>query len=100
VPFFVNHREEHDLEMTALLDADRCPFEGRNITYVHSREQSKALNNHDGPGIIIAGSGMATGGRIRHHLLNRINRPNTTLLFVGYQGVGTPGRALLEGATT
>jgi metallo-beta-lactamase family protein len=100
VPFFVNHREEHDLEMETLLDADRCPFEGRNITYVHSRDQSKSLNDHQGPGIIIAGSGMANGGRIKHHLLNRINRPNTTVLFVGYQGVGTPGRAILDGAET
>jgi len=100
VPFFVQHTEEHDLEMTALLDADRCPFEGPNLKYVHSRDESKALNDHPGPGIIIAGSGMATGGRIRHHLLNRITRPNTTVLFVGYQGEGTPGRAVLEGATT
>jgi metallo-beta-lactamase family protein len=97
VPFFVQHTEEHDLEMAALLDADRCPFEGSNVKFVHSRDESKALNDHPGPGIIIAGSGMATGGRIRHHLLNRITRPNTTVLFVGYQGEGTPGRALLQG---
>jgi metallo-beta-lactamase family protein len=43
---------------------------------------------------------MANGGRIRHHLLQRISDPKTTVLFVGYQGEGTPGRALLEGATT
>ena len=100
VPFFVSHREEHDLEMAALLDADRCPFEGPNLRYVHSRDESKALNDMDGPGIIIAGSGMANGGRIKHHLLNRITHPNTTVLFVGYQAAGTPGRALVDGATT
>lgn len=100
VPFFVKHTDEHDVEMTALRDAEHCPFEGPNLRYVHTRDESKALNDHDGPGIIIAGSGMATGGRIRHHLLNRINRPNTTVLFVGYQGAGTPGRALLDGAQT
>jgi metallo-beta-lactamase family protein len=86
--------------MASLRDADHCPFEGPNLRYVHSQEESKALNNQEGPGIIIAGSGMVTGGRIRHHLLNRINRPNTTVLFVGYQGSGTPGRALLDGAKT
>lgn len=100
VPFFVSHREEHDLEMEALMDAARCPFEGPNLRYVHSREESKALNDVDGPGIIIAGSGMANGGRIKHHLLNRVSRPNTTVLFVGYQAAGTPGRALVDGAET
>lgn len=100
VPFFVHHREDHDLEMTALLDGDHCPFEGPNLRYVHSRDESKALNNEEGPGIIIAGSGMANGGRIKHHLLNRITRPSTTVLFVGYQAAGTPGRALLDGAQT
>lgn len=100
VPFFVSHREEHDLEMATLMDATRCPFEGPNVRYVHSREESKALNDADGPGIIIAGSGMANGGRIKHHLLNRITHPNTTVLFVGFQAAGTPGRALLDGAKT
>jgi metallo-beta-lactamase family protein len=100
VPFFVSHREEHDLEMEALMDAAHCPFEGPNLRYVHSRDESKALNDVDGPGIILAGSGMANGGRIKHHLLNRISRPNTTVLFVGYQAAGTPGRALVDGAET
>lgn len=100
VPLFVNHTEEHDLEMTALLDAERCPFEGPNVRFVQTRDQSKALNDEPGPGIIIAGSGMCNGGRIRHHLLKRVDSPNTTVLFVGYQGEGTPGRALLEGAKT
>jgi metallo-beta-lactamase family protein len=100
VPFFVSHQEDHDLEMAALLDVDRCPFEGPNVRFVHSRDESKALNDLDGPGIIIAGSGMANGGRIKHHLLNRITHSNTTVLFVGYQAAGTPGRALLDGANT
>ncbi len=98
IPLFVNHTQDHDLEMQALLAAGNCPFEGPNVRYVQTREQSKALNEEKGAGIIIAGSGMANGGRIRHHLLNRISRPNTTVLFVGYQGVGTPGRAILDGA--
>jgi metallo-beta-lactamase family protein len=97
VPFFVKHTEDHDLEMSALMDAAHCPFEGPNLRYVHSREESKALNDQDGPAVIIAGSGMANGGRIRHHLLNHISDARTTVLFVGYQGVGTPGRAILSG---
>jgi metallo-beta-lactamase family protein len=98
VPLFEKHREDHDLEMQELMDADRCPFEGPNIHLIQSREQSKALNAAVGPGVIIAGSGRANGGRIRHHLVNRISDPANAVLFVGYQGVGTPGRALLDGA--
>lgn len=98
IPLFVKHTEDHDLEMQTLLDMDRCPFEGRNLHFIRDRQQSKALNDEEGPGIIIAGSGMANGGRIRHHLVNRIADPRTTVLFVGYQGEGTPGRALVDGA--
>jgi metallo-beta-lactamase family protein len=95
---FIQHTEDHDLEMTTLMTKDRNPLEGPNVHFIRTRDESKALNEMDGPGIIIAGSGMANGGRIRHHLVNRVDNPRTTVLFVGYQGVGTPGRALLEGA--
>jgi metallo-beta-lactamase family protein len=100
VPLFLQHTEEHDLEMQMLLDSDHSPFEGRNIQFTRTRDQSKAVNDQQGPAIVIAGSGMANGGRIRHHLVNRVSQSSTTVLFVGYQGQGTPGRALLEGADT
>jgi metallo-beta-lactamase family protein len=61
-------------------------------------EDSKRLNDTAGPGIIIAGSGMATGGRILHHFLRRLPEPETTVLFVGYQAAGTRGRLLKDGA--
>jgi metallo-beta-lactamase family protein len=98
IPIFLRYPDEHDVDMAELMNAHTCPLEGPNVRYVHSRDQSKALNDAAGPGMIIAGSGMANGGRIRHHLLNRVSDPTTTVLFVGYQGEGTPGRALLEGA--
>lgn len=65
--------------------------------YVEDVQQSRALANLSGA-IIIAGSGMCEGGRIRHHLLNNLSRPDSTLLFVGYQAAGTLGRTILEGA--
>ena len=59
---------------TALLDADHNPLERKNIKFLQTRDQSKALNDVPGPGIVVAGSGMANGGRIRHHMLNRISK--------------------------
>lgn len=98
VPFFERHREDHDLEMGRLMDQECSPFCNPNLHFVRTPEESKKLNGMPGPGIIIAGSGMANGGRIRHHLLNKVSDPGNTVLFVGYQAEGTPGRALLEGA--
>lgn len=73
-------------------------FQAPNIYYVHDMEASKRLNSSEGPAIIIAGSGMITGGRILHHLKAFAGDPATHLIIVGYQADGTRGRALLEGA--
>lgn len=65
--------------------------------YVEDVPQSRALARLSGA-IIIAGSGMCEGGRIRHHLLENLSRSDSTLLFVGYQAAGTLGRTILDGA--
>lgn len=70
-------------------------FPGLKLT--SSVEASKAINHDNNPCIIIAGSGMATGGRIKHHLVNNISRPESTILFVGYQSRGTLGRVITDG---
>ncbi|APV44852.1 metallo-beta-lactamase family protein [Dehalogenimonas formicexedens] len=70
-------------------------FPGLKLTA--SVEESKAIAHDPKPCIIIAGSGMATGGRIKHHLVNNITRPESTILFVGYQSRGTLGRAITDG---
>lgn len=68
-----------------------------NIHYYQSQEQSISLNEIRKGAIIISASGMATGGRILHHLYNRLPNSQDAILFVGYQSEGTRGRDLLEG---
>ena len=73
----------------------RFDFPGLKIT--ETTKESKAINAIKGTIIIIAGSGMCTAGRIKHHLVNHISRPESTIMFVGYQAVGTLGRRILDG---
>jgi metallo-beta-lactamase family protein len=90
-------REENlklDLTMT---DDDCCPLRCRDTTFVRTPEESKRINDLRTPAIIIAASGMATGGRVVHHLANRLPDKRNTVLLVGYQADGTRGRALSNG---
>ncbi|MBL9007682.1 MAG: MBL fold metallo-hydrolase [Myxococcales bacterium] len=91
--------EEHDEAMDAALRNGSCPLHSREYHAMRTVEQSKWLNGRKGPMVIIAGNGMMTGGRILHHLRQRLDDPRNTILLVGYQAAGTRGRALLEGAT-
>jgi metallo-beta-lactamase family protein len=88
----------YDREMKALLKKDLSPFDFPGLTMVETSEESKKLNYLTEPAMIIAGSGMCTGGRIKHHLVNNISRPESTILFVGYQAEGTLGRHIVNGA--
>jgi metallo-beta-lactamase family protein len=90
--------EEHDEETQLAIDIHHSPLEPDHVTFVRDRETSKALNSTRGPLMIIAGSGMANGGRIQHHLMHRLSDPSTIVLFTGYQADGTLGRRLIEGA--
>ncbi len=74
------------------------PFHCQNLHFVHDNAASKRLNSLSGPAIIIAGSGMMTGGRILHHLKYYASDRNCTLVLVGYQAEGTRGRAILDHA--
>jgi metallo-beta-lactamase family protein len=75
------------------------PFDGGTLREARSVEDSKQLNDPLTPSIIISASGMATGGRVVHHLAGMLPDPKNTVLMVGYQAVGTRGRALVDGAT-
>ncbi len=72
------------------------PFSFPGLKMTRSTEDSKAINRHPGSAIIMAGSGMCTGGRIKHHLVQNISRPESAILFVGYQARGTLGRIILD----
>ncbi len=88
---YCRHTEDHDLDMK-----DPLCCQKQHLT--RTSEESKAINQLKGPVIIIASSGMATGGRILHHLKMRLPDPSTTVLLIGFQAVGTRGRLLQEGA--
>jgi metallo-beta-lactamase family protein len=90
--------EEHDIDMRLLADAQRCPLCCRQQQFVRSVADSKELNQRDGPMVVISASGMATGGRILHHLERRLPDERNTILLPGFQAEGTRGRALQEGA--
>lgn len=73
------------------------PFEPENFQFIRSADESRAINEEKS-GIILAGSGMCSGGRIMHHLKHNLYKPDTHVFFVGYQAYGTLGRRLVDGA--
>jgi metallo-beta-lactamase family protein len=75
-------------------------FATDRLQIVASPQQSRELTRSHGPAIIISSSGMATGGRVLHHLKATLPRPENTVMFVGFQAAGTRGRHLTEGAKT
>jgi metallo-beta-lactamase family protein len=91
---FCNHAGEHRLSIS------QCQKLAHSAHLIRNVEESKALNARKGPMIILAASGMATGGRVLHHLKTRAPDSRNTILFSGYQAGGTRGAALLAGAAT
>ena len=87
-------------DVQCLTDADRDTLEAflPRLHLCDSTEQSMAINQIDRGAIIIAGSGMCTGGRIRHHFKHRIWKKENTIIFIGFQAQGTLGRLLVDGA--
>ena len=94
---FLNHREYLDEETHQLFREGEPPFRFPGLRLVRSTAESKAINSIKGSCVIMAGSGMCTGGRVKHHLVQNISRPESQVLFVGYQARGTLGRLILDG---
>lgn len=93
-----SHTEEHDLDTQQIAAAGEDPLRPHQFELARAREESVALNHLRGPLIIISASGMATGGRILHHMKLRLPDRRTTVLLVGFQAAGTRGRQLQDGA--
>ncbi|HEU4339727.1 MAG TPA: MBL fold metallo-hydrolase [Planctomycetota bacterium] len=98
---FRKHPECWDPEMVKLLSErhDSDPFGFKMLTYTRTVEESKKINDVDGPAIIISASGMCESGRILHHLANHAQNERNVIVIVGYQAEGTLGRRIVEGET-
>lgn len=94
---FKRHPEFFDEEMTELVQNRITPFDFPGLKMTPSTDESKAINLIKGTIMIIAGSGMCTGGRIKHHLVANIERRESILMFIGYQALDTLGRIIVDG---
>lgn len=96
---YVKHKEDHDADFVQQEEqGNRDPLNVQNVHMTRAVEDSKKINDVAGPCIIISASGMATGGRILHHLAHRLPDSRSAVLLVGYEAEGTGGRALADGA--
>ena len=96
--FQENRMECYDEDAMELVNAKINPLSFAGLRLSITSDESKAINFEEQPKVIISASGMCEAGRIRHHLKHNLWRPECTILFVGYQSVGTLGRSLIEGA--
>ena len=87
-----------DAETQAYFNRGEDPLSLPNLRFTLSTDQSREINDQSGPAIVIAASGMCNAGRIKHHLRHNLWRPEATIVFVGFQAMGTPGRKIVDGA--
>lgn len=92
------NKDLYDSKTVEYLRQGKDPLDLKLLHFIKSSRESKELNKMPGPKIIISASGMCHGGRIMHHLKHNIWKDNCYILFVGYQGKGTLGRKIIEGA--
>jgi metallo-beta-lactamase family protein len=97
VNIFLKHTDEFTEETRNLIARYGSPLEWAGFTFASTAEESKKINETKLPCVIISSSGMATGGRIQHHLIQRLPDPRNLVLFIGFQAPGTRGRQIKDG---
>lgn len=95
---YQRYQEYFNKEANSQINSGDDLFNFPGLQYSRTSEESKHINQVPAPKIIIAGSGMSTGGRILHHQRRYLPDENSTILFIGFQAEGTPGRRILDGA--
>jgi len=94
---FRRHQAYFDPNARRLLASGEDPFAFPHLRYTLSAAESQAINEVKGPAVIVSASGMCNAGRIRHHLKHNLWKAGASIVFVGYQGEGTPGRKIVDG---
>jgi metallo-beta-lactamase family protein len=98
VEIFLKHTEEYSDETKRLVSQYGSPLDWPGFTFAATPQESKKINDSKYPCIIISSSGMVTGGRILHHLAQRLPDPKNTVIFIGFQAQGTRGFTIKSGA--
>jgi metallo-beta-lactamase family protein len=98
VQIFLKHAEECSDQARELIQKYGSPLNWKELTFALTPQESKTINESKFPAIIISSSGMVTGGRIQHHLAQRLPDPRNTVLFIGFQAPGTRGFTIKSGA--
>jgi metallo-beta-lactamase family protein len=95
---FARHPECFDRETLRLTERGRDPFDVPGLRFTRETAESMAINQIEGGAVIMAGSGMCTGGRVRHHLRHNLSRRHSSIVFVGFAAIGTLARQIIDGA--
>jgi metallo-beta-lactamase family protein len=98
VEIFLKHSEEYTEQSADLIRKFGSPLKWPGFTFAQTSEESKKINESKFPSIIISSSGMVTGGRILHHLAQRLPDPKNQVIFIGFQAPGTRGAIIKSGA--
>ncbi len=98
VEIYLKYEDEYTDEARTLIKKYGSPLEWPGFTFASTPEESKKINGAHYPSIIISSSGMVTGGRVLHHLAQRLPDPKNTVIFIGFQAPGTRGFTIKSGA--
>ena len=98
VEIFLKHTEEYSDATKQLISRYGSPLKWQGFKFAQTSEESKKINDSNVPCIIISSSGMVTGGRVQHHLIQRLPDPKNTVIFIGFQAPGTRGFTIKSGA--